>query len=276
MIEIHGHRGCRGLYPENSIPAFMYALELGVHALEMDVVVSADRKIVVSHEPYFNHTICTHPNGNKLTVEQEHTFNLFKMPYESIAAFDCGSIQHPSFPEQKSLSTCKPLFSDVIKISEEYCLKHHRALPFYNIETKCTPLGDNLFHPTPELFTDLLMAEIEINRIEHRCIIQSFDLRVLKYLHTEYPQIKTSLLAESSMSYNDLRLELGFKPDYYSPHLSNVSQSLINTLRSEEVLLLPWTVNEIQLMKEMIRFGVDGIITDYPNRLLQVLHQLPD
>ena len=100
-LDIQGHRGCRGLYPENSIPAFKKALDLGVTTLELDVVISKDKKVVVSHEPFMNHHIVLDPRGNEIAANDERSYNLFEMTYDSIKQYDCGTKGHQDFPFQR-------------------------------------------------------------------------------------------------------------------------------------------------------------------------------
>lgn len=271
MIQVHGHRGCRGLYPENTIPAFEFALQLGVDALEMDVVISRDDKVIVSHEPYFNKDICTTPSGDEISPEQENEFNFYQMTFEEIIAFECGMKKHPRFPEQRNISARKPLLSEVIKFSEQYCLLYSRPLPIYNIEAKSTEKGDYIYHPEPDKFSELLMQILAESNVTDRCIIQSFDLRILSYIKKKYPSIKISLLAESFQSYDSLIQAVGFYPDFYSPHFNMIDEKLIHLLQNTHVDLLPWTVNEMEDMKKVILFNPSGIITDYPDRLLSLL-----
>ncbi|HSZ26331.1 MAG TPA: glycerophosphodiester phosphodiesterase family protein, partial [Cytophagaceae bacterium] len=96
-----GHRGCRGIYPENTLEGFRRAIDLGINSLELDVVVSKDRQLVVSHEPYMNPEICLKPDGSEITPSEEKQYNLYTMTYEEIKKFDCGLKIHPRFPNQK-------------------------------------------------------------------------------------------------------------------------------------------------------------------------------
>lgn len=118
-FDIEGHRGARGVYPENSIPGFIYALELGVTTIEMDVVVSADRKLVVSHDPWMSSAICLHPDGTPVTKDEEAGLNLYRIDYDEIKRYDCGSRGNERFPLQQKMPVCKPLFSEVIDTIEK-------------------------------------------------------------------------------------------------------------------------------------------------------------
>jgi glycerophosphoryl diester phosphodiesterase len=115
-IDIQGHRGCRGLLPENSLPAFEKAIDLGVNTLELDIAITKDNKVVVSHEPFMNPVICYNLEGKSIPDSLEKYYNLYKMNYEDIKEFDCGSKFHPRYPKQVKLKTYKPLLSEVFDL----------------------------------------------------------------------------------------------------------------------------------------------------------------
>lgn len=142
-MDIQGHRGCRGLLPENSLPAFEKAIDLGVNTLELDVVVSKDLRVVVSHEPYMSKTICTMPNGND--INNPYQLNLFQMSYDSIKKFDCGTRFHPSYPEQEKITTNKPLLSEVFDL-----VKSKDSDVWFNIEIKSLSQFYGVYTPFPE------------------------------------------------------------------------------------------------------------------------------
>ena len=262
-----GHRGCRGLMPENTIPAFKKAIELGVTTLEMDAVITKDKKVILSHEPFFNHEISTLPDGSFINENEETSFNIYEMTYKQTTQFDVGSKPHPRFPQQKKIKTHKPLLVDVIDFAEEFTKEIAVASIQYNIETKCLPSTDDIFHPKPPEFIELLMDVILQKKIESRVIIQSFDIRTLKYLHENYPEIRTSLLFEppSDKSLQEQLNELGFVPTVYSPDYTIVATELVDQCEKLHMQLLPWTVNNIDKIQELKRMGVDGIISDYPD-----------
>jgi len=192
-LDIQGHRGCRGLMPENTIPAMLKAIDLGVTTLEMDVVITKDNKVVVSHEPWMEKEITTKPDGTYInTTVESMEFNIYKMDYDEIVKYDVGMKPHPRFPNQQKMKAVKPLLGDLIDAVENYLVSKNLPKVQYNIETKSLPAGDNKFHPMPAEFVELLMSVIKEKKIESRVIIQSFDLRSLKYLHEKYPAIKTS------------------------------------------------------------------------------------
>jgi glycerophosphoryl diester phosphodiesterase len=262
-----GHRGCRGLMPENTIPAMLNALSLGVTTLEMDVVITEDKKVVLSHEAFFNHEITTKPDGSYVTEAEEKTLKIYHMPYADVLKYDVGMKPHPRFPQQQKMKAVKPLLSDVFDAVKKDMMTRRRPFPFYNIETKTSPSGDILFHPKPEEFVDLLMAVIKEAGMEDFVIIQSFDPRTLVYLHKKYPNIKTAMLQEdfSITIGTDYLKQLGFTPTIYSPAYQKVTAEMIKSCHEKGMKIIPWTVNDKAKIEELKKMGVDGIITDYPN-----------
>ena len=192
-----GHRGARGLMPENTIPAMFKALELGVTTLEMDVVISKDKKVVLSHEPYFSSDISTAPDGHLITPQEEKSLRIYGMTYEEIRKYDVGMRPHPRFPRQKKIPAYKPLLGELLDSVAAWSGKQGKPLPYFNIETKSKAAGDNTEHPAAEEFVELLMKEIVARKIQEKVIIQSFDFRTLQYLHAHYPSIQTAMLVES-------------------------------------------------------------------------------
>ncbi len=271
QFDVQGHRGCRGLLPENSLAAFLHAVDLGVTTLELDVVISRDSQVLVSHEPWLSSTICRSPDGAEIASGSEAQWNMFDMDYKTIRACDCGSRPHPSFPDQQLQHSFKPLLSEVIEAVEAHIKAHKLPRIHYNIETKCSPEGDNLFHPAPEAFTSLLLAVIENQRVAERCLIQSFDPRTLRIARELAPDMKLVLLVEGDDDFITRTNDLGFLPDVYSPSFDLVSLDMRTWTSDQGIKLIPWTVNEVDDMKQMIELGVDGIITDYPDRLIELL-----
>lgn len=264
-FDLQGHRGCRGLMPENSIPAFEKALKLGVDTLEMDLVISKDKKVIVSHEPFLSHEFCLDLEGNVISEADEKSFNLFNMDYDLIKRFDCGSKTHPRFLKQEKMTVSKPLFSEVVSLAENFYKSHNNPPILYNVEIKSTIEGDHIFHPTPGEFAELVIKELQENKIIERTIVQSFDIRALKYIKENYPNVILSLLIENKLTPEENIELLGFIPDIYSPEFILVNENLIQFARKEKMKVLPWTVNEIREIEVLLKFGVDGIITDYPS-----------
>ena len=266
-FDLQGHRGCRGLMPENTVSAMVTALDLGVTTLEMDVVVSKDNKIVVSHEPWFGHEITTKPDGTFIKPGEDMQYNLYQMNYDEIAKYDVGMKPNPRFPQQKKIKAIKPLLSDLLDSVAESMKTRRRPFPYFNIETKCLPAGDGRFHPKPADFVELLVAVIKEKQVEDRVIIQSFDFRTLKYLHEKYPAIKTAMLIEDSDEHDfDGQLNrLGYTPEIYSPNHTLVDEALVKQAHAKGMKIIPWTVNDKKVINKLKKLGVDGMITDYPD-----------
>ncbi len=262
-----GHRGCRGLMPENTIPAMVNAVGMWVTTLEMDVCISKDKKVFLSHEPFFNHEITTLPGGGFIPEANERLFNTYKMDYDSITKYDVGIRFHPRFPDQQKIKAVKPLLSDVFKAVKEFMMTARRPYPYFNIETKTLPAGDGINHPKPAEFVELLMTVIKENQMEDFVIIQSFDFRTLQYLHQHYPKIKTAMLVEASSnsSFRKQMKDLGFTPTIYSPESIMVIPDLVKDCHDLNMKIIPWTVNDKKEIEKFKKMGVDGIITDYPN-----------
>jgi len=275
-FDLQGHRGARGLAPENTIPAFRTALELGVTTLEMDVVVSGDGQIVVSHEPWMNPKICSLPSGVPVPADEEKKHNLYRMPYAEIEQYDCGRRQHPDFPRQEPQPAVKPLLRDVIAMAESYVAEHDRPPVFYNIEIKSRPDWDGTFHPKPEIFARRVLGMVREGGVAARTTIQSFDeraLRATRRLRDDETPVRLALLVMhgTADTLPDQLNELGFTPDIYSPSFPSVDDALLRAVHDRGLQVVPWTVNERADMHRLVRLGVDGLITDYPDVAQEVL-----
>ena len=267
-LDIQGHRGCRGLMPENTIPAFIKAMELGVTTLEMDLVISSDKQVVVSHEPYFKADFTTPPNGIEITKETQKEFNIFQMTYDSIQTYDVGSKFDPAYPESVRMKVAKPLYSQVIKEVSEWCEKNGNTFPFLNIEIKRVSDMDHMYHPGVEEFVDLVLAEVNKSGVKDKTIIQSFDLESLQVVREKQPEIPLALLIMNRKSPEENIDSLGFTPEIYSCYYKLVDASLIDLGKAKNIKIIPWTVNEPSDIDAMLTLGVDGIISDYPDRVI--------
>lgn len=265
-IDLQGHRGARGIKPENTVPAFIYALDQGVTTLELDVVITKDHKVVVSHEPWISPAICLTSKGEVIPESKEKKLNIYQMTYEEVKSFDCGSKGNERFPEQQKESVAKPLLSDVIKNAEKHIKSFTQYEVDYNIEIKSSPKGDNIYHPEIEKFSDMVYELIDQYLPMNRIVIQSFDFRVLQYWHKKYPKVRLAALVENTKSITTNLTNLGFSPDIYSPDFKLLSKKKIEQLHLKRIKVIPWTVNEPEAMKELVSWKVDGIITDYPDR----------
>jgi glycerophosphoryl diester phosphodiesterase len=273
-FDFEGHRGCRGLMPENTIPAFKKALDLGVTTLELDVCISKDYQVVVSHEPYMNALFCSKSDGSPVTKADEKNLNLYAMTYDEIKQYDSGIRGNVLFPEQQKMATFKPLLRDMIQACEAY-IKEKKLKPVkYNIEIKSEEKEYGISQPkTVEEFSDLVYQEIIKQLKPERVILQSFDFNVLKYWHLQinkkkYKKVTLSALVENEMVDPTLA-KLGFNPDIFSPYYKNLIKRRVDMCHEKGIKVVPWTVNTVEDMKAMIALGVDGLITDYPDRFVR-------
>ncbi|HEX8350058.1 MAG TPA: glycerophosphodiester phosphodiesterase family protein, partial [Hymenobacter sp.] len=172
--EVHGHRGCRGLWPENTLPAFLHALELGVDTLELDVVISADEQVVVSHEPWLSAALCLDADGRPIPLATERDFNIFQLSYDYIRRCNCGQQRQARFPEQQLIAANKPLLRDVFQQVEARTQQLGRVPVRYSIEVKSSPEGDAIFHPAPPHFVELVVAELQAAGVTSRTVLLSF------------------------------------------------------------------------------------------------------
>lgn len=260
-----GHRGARGLLPENTIPTFLKALEFPIQTLELDVVISKDSQVVISHEPWLSHTICSKPDGTPVTEKEEQSLKIFQLTYAAIQKYDCGSRGNARFPAQQPMPVYKPLLKDMITAVENYCKEKNRTLPFYNMEIKSMPEWDSVFTPAINVFSQLLIDQIKSLNIQQRTCIQSFDVRALQAVRQIDSTIVTALLVENTDGLETNLEKLGFIPNIYSPYYQLVSANMVKMTHERGMRIIPWTVNDTTTMQGLIKLGVDGMITDYPN-----------
>jgi glycerophosphoryl diester phosphodiesterase len=265
-FDIQGHRGARGLRPENTIPAFLMALDSGVTTIEMDVAVTKDKQLVLSHEPWMAASICTDPSGKLFDEKTEQKNNIYHMTYDQVKQWDCGSKGNARFPQQSVMNVGKPLLSDVIVAVENHIKNFTRYEVDYSIEIKTMQAGDNKFHPRPEEFSDLVFNLIDQYLPLDRIVIQSFDFRVLKYWHEKYPQVRLAALVENKKTMDENLADLGFTPSIYSPDFRLIKREDVKELHAKKIRVIPWTVNEPKDMLALKGMDVDGFITDYPDR----------
>lgn len=266
MLNI-GHRGCRGLYPENTILSFLKTIELGAHAIELDVVISKDNQIVVSHEPFMSSVTCLKPNGKEITSIEDKMYNLFEMNYTEILEFDCGLKYHPKFPSQQKVALQKPLLSSVINECEAFVKLTNKPFITYIIEIKSKAGWVNQFYPTPEKYVEVLLQILQKFDLTERLILKSFDVNISNEIKKQAPQLIQSLLVNIKEKITNKLQLLNFKPEIIGPNYKMLSREMVKSYQKKDYLIYPWTINEISDIKRFISYGVDGIITDYPNRL---------
>ena len=260
-----GHRGCRGLMPENTIAAMKKAIDLGVQVLELDVVISKDKQVVVSHDTHFTADISLKPSGDTISTEEAKNYVLYRMTYEEIKKYDVGKKHNVKFPQQENFAAYKPLLSVLIDAADIYAKEQGKPLPFYNIEIKSEYKTDGIEHPAPPEFVELVLAVLKSKNILERINIQSFDVRPLQLIRQQYPTIKLAYLTANKKSVSENITELGFTPYFYSPYYKMVNRETVEFCHEQGMKIIPWTVNTKAEIEELKNLNVDGIITDYPN-----------
>lgn len=264
-----GHRGARGLMPENTIPAMYKAIDLGVTTLEMDCHISKDKKVVLAHDDYINHLFSSTPDGHEISSADAKKYAIYQMDYSELQKFDLGSRFYDKFPQQQKFKVHMPTLADLIDSVQLYLKANNKPQVFYNIETKSKVSGDNVLHPQPAEFVKLLMEVVESKKITPWVIVQSFDPRTLQVLHKEYPGVKAAFLTEKDAFEENLK-NLGFTPAIYSPNSKLVTAELVKKCHDQGMKIIPWTVNTSEEMVKLKALGVDGIISDYPNLFKEI------
>jgi glycerophosphoryl diester phosphodiesterase len=271
--EVHGHRGCRGLFPENTLPAFLHAVALGVDVVELDVVISQDQQVVVSHEPWLSAKLGCDALGQLIDPAQEQQYNLYQLPYAIIQRCTVGEWAHPGFPTQQPVRSYRPLLREVLQQVNTISQQMGRTVSF-SVEIKSSVAGDDIFHPQPRQFVELVVAELQAARVIAHTTLLSFDVRILQAARQAYPTLALCLLVEDLLpSVAILFNDLGFEPEALGPDFQLLSGATIQSIRTAypRLRLVPWTVNSLSDLKLVMGWQVDAITTDYPDRLLSLL-----
>ncbi len=273
-FEIQAHRGARSFFPENTLQAFCHAAALGIRVLELDLVVSKDHELVVSHDPWLSAPLCSDPQGRPLSMEDRWHYVMYNMMYADIASFDCG-LPHPSFPRQVRVAACKPLLATVFREVDTFmALGGLKGSMIYNLEIKSWPDKDAVFHPCPDKYAALVIQLVQAEGLSSRVRIQSFDSRVIREAWTLNSQLCYGLLIDEAKHIPTSLQALGFVPRYVNPHFSLVGREMTEELHDQNILVIPWTVNDAEEMLAMKHLGADGIITDFPEQALSLFSEL--
>lgn len=266
-IKVHGHRGARWHRPENTIVAFDYALEVGVDVLEMDLSVTKDDVLVLSHDPFIDPKICLSKEGKKL----KRSIPIRTLSLKQVKEFDCGSLINPRFKNQTPSPGEKiPTFLEVLEFVKNS--KHPSAKEVeLNVETKLIPSRSELT-PSPKKFAQLIVEAVAKYKFEKRTIIQSFDMRTLKQIKRLDQTLRVSQLTYQSMV--DLVGALkGINGEYSSPNLHWINKEMVDLLHENNIKVAPWTANKRKEWDYLISIGVDEIITDRPKELIDYLRK---
>jgi glycerophosphoryl diester phosphodiesterase len=232
----------------------------------MDLAITKDKQVVVSHDPILNPLITTKPDGSFIKASELNKNIIYQMDYAALEKYDVGLKTHPGFTGQKKLAASIPTLASLIDSVEAKSKITGRKMN-YNIEIKSVEGKDGTEHPAPNEFVELVVTTLTKKNILDRTSLQSFDLRPLRVLHEKYPSIKTAYLvfgADCANAEKQIAL-LGFQPTIYSPEYKYVNQAMIDYCHQKNMQVIPWTVNTKEEINTLIQLKVDGIITDYPN-----------
>jgi glycerophosphoryl diester phosphodiesterase len=241
--------------PENTLPAFEYAIAAGADVLELDLAVTKDDVLVASHDPTINRTICTGPGEGSPAIRT--------LTYEQLQHWDCGELRNPAFPRQTPVKWTRiPTLDQVLALAP-------RGRFEFNIETKI--FADHPeYTPTPERFAQLLLEAIRRHRVESRVIVQSFDFRTLHAMKKIAPNIRLSALDETGrLDFVALAREAGAR--IVSPEKRLVTAEKVRAAHAAGLQVVPWTANTPEDWERLADAGVDAIISDDPARLISYL-----
>jgi glycerophosphoryl diester phosphodiesterase len=292
-FDLQGHRGARGLAPENTLPAFATALSIGVTSLELDLAMTSDGVLVVSHDRRLNPDHTRGPDGTFLDGEGPaiRSLTLAQVERYDVGRLKPGTAYAAAFPEQRGMDGVRiPTLTSVFDLVRQVKADHVR----FNIETKLTPTS-GADTPDPEMFAAAVLQAVREAGLAARVSIQSFDWRTLVILRRIAPQIaRVCLTMDGGASDTLQRGRPGASPwtagldidDFggstpklvaaagcsaWSPNQGNVTAASLAEAQGLGLKVIPWTVNERPDMERLIQMGIDGIITDYPNRLRAVM-----
>lgn len=262
MSAIYGHRGARGLFPENTLKGFKELLQLPVQGFELDIVVTQDKELIVSHNPFAHHDISLTPQGKEIKEEEERSHNFYEMRYEQVRQYDVGTKKYSDFPEQNNCKSEIPLLSQVFELMNEYVDESFVLF----LEVKLDEKYSGKFYPYPEEYAVLLANFLDENDFKGKLVIKSFNPNFLNSFYSiKGLKHDLGLLVENDKSIKENLNNLHFKPAYYNLQYRFLAKGIVDELHQENMKLVTWTVNEKSAFKKSIELGVDGIITDYPN-----------
>lgn len=261
LPQVHGHRGSRGTHPENTLPAFEEALRAGAQYIEMDLTLSKEGIPVISHDPVISADFCLDKNKKPLAT----VVPIGKLSLSQIKSYDCGSVPNPLFPEQKPVPyTFIPSLEEVLI----WLNKSPNKQVTLNIETKMAAPQKSL-RPNPRKFAATIIQLLRKHGWIERTVLQSFDFQTLKAARTIEPKLRLSALFGEKTDICKTAKEVG--AEIASPHFSWLTPETVTECHKIGIQVHPWTLNDENDWKKAIQMGVDGIITDYPQKLISYL-----
>jgi glycerophosphoryl diester phosphodiesterase len=255
-IEVHGHRGARGHYPENSIPGFEFAIHAGVDYIELDVVVTADDVPVAWHDPILTRRKCKGPERRAV---------IRTLTLAELKQYTFGGSLNLRFPEQRQMPGLRiPTLDEVLRLAPLGKFQ-------FNIEVKTFP-GRRRLTPPPKEHVQLVVDAIRSRKLESRVRLQSFDRKVLAAAREIAPELPLAVLY-SGMALHFSTIANRAGTDVVGPYFRLVTRRRVDEAHDAGVRVIPWTANQPRHWKRLIRAGVDGIITDRPAALIGELKE---
>ena len=262
---IYGHRGARGEFPENTLEGIKSAIKLPIDGIEIDVVVTKDKQLIVSHNAYADHQFSLDPCGNEIE-KSDRSHNFFKMDYSDILKYDVGLKKHPDFLSQTNYSAQVPLLSDVFDLLNDKVLPSFKL--FFEVKSEQHHVGE--YYPEAKDYAALLAGFLKENHFKGDLIVKSFDPLFLNefYLLTQ-KKYKIGFLVDLNHPVTLELKRLSFSPEYYNPEFLYVDKNMVEELHGRNIKLVTWTVNDKKDYEKMIDLNVDGIISDYPSKFFR-------
>lgn len=255
-ILIFGHRGARAVAPENTLPAFEAAIRAGADSLELDLAVTRDDVLVVSHDPELKPPICTGPRDNAL---------IRHLTLAEVRQWDCGASRNPAFPRQQAApGTRMPTLDEVLALAG-------RGAFGFNIEIKSFPARPEVT-PPPAALAGMVIQAIRRHKLEERAVVQSFDFRTLVEMKRQAPEIRLAALYNGPPR-DFVSIAREAKAEIVSPELKLVTAGRVEAARRDGLRVVPWTANTRKAWEALVAAGVDGIITDDPAALAAFLRE---
>jgi glycerophosphoryl diester phosphodiesterase len=263
-FDLQGHRGARGHAPENTLAGFERALAIGVDTLELDVGVTRDGVVVIHHDRRLNPDVARGVDGKWVRAPAP---TIYSLSYAELARYDVGRIRPGSdyarrFPHQQPIDGARiPRLSDLWPIAPRVR---------FNIETKLVPEAPEETLP-PEPFARAVIAEVRRAGVAPRTTIQSFDFRTLAVVQREAPEIRTAYLTSGQRGDDVVKRVHALQGTIWSPNYQDLDPVALAAARGFGLKVIPWTVNEPADIARVLAMNVDGLISDYPDRVRQAL-----
>ncbi len=277
-LELHGHRGARGLAPENTWPAFEAGIRNGMTAIEFDVNLTADGDLIIHHDSFTNPKLCRKDDGGRIKVTA-----LERITVAELKKLDCGSLKDAKFPERREipltrLLTLRDFFAHIRELEKT---DDNARNVIFNIDVKFPPR----LTPTDaylEKIAQLILTQTAAAGLTSRVMVQSFEIRLLPFVKEIAPAMRTAALFQWSQwpgvgrRTPDMMISrvLANKADIIAPNRRDTNPMLVQLAHKNGLAIIPWTVNEPEEIRSLVRMGVDGIITDYPDRLKAIADEM--